>query len=224
MPLRSKFACVCFDCDSTLTRVEGIDELARLRGCAAEIAPLTQQAMDGSLTLEDVYARRLERVRPDQEALAWLSDCYVENIVQGARETIDALRLGGASVHILSGGLRGPVLALATELGIAHDCVSAVDVYLNEFGGYRGFDTASPLTRSDGKAVVCRQLAAKYKSIALVGDGVSDLAARDGGAYIVGFGGVVARERVAMKADYYTDAATLTATLAALLTGGGQDG
>ena len=115
-------------------------------------------------------------------------------------------------------------MALATELGIAHDCVHAVEVYLDDSGGYRGFDTASPLTRSDGKAVVCRQLAAKYKSIALVGDGVSDLAARDGGAYIVGFGGVVARERVAIGADYYTDAATLTATLAALLTGGGQDG
>lgn len=220
MARRSKFACVCFDCDSTLTRVEGIDELARLRGCEAEVAPLTRQAMDGSTTLEEVYAKRLERVRPDLDALRWLGDCYVENIVPGARETIDALRLGGAAIHIVSGGLRQPVLVLATELGIAPECVHAVDVYLDDSGAYQGFDTDSPLTRSDGKAVICRKLAAIYESIALIGDGVSDLAARDGGAYIVGFGGVLAREIVAKSADCYIDAPNLTATLATLLTGG----
>lgn len=222
MPQRSRFSCVCFDCDSTLTRVEGIDELARLRGCEAEIAPLTRQAMDGSLTLEEVYARRLERVRPDREALRWLGDSYVENIVQGARETIDVLRQGGAIIHIVSGGLRQPVLALASALGIEPACVHAVEVYLDDSGAYRSFDAASPLTRSDGKAVVCRHLAARYGSVALVGDGVSDLAARDGGAFIVGFGGVIAREKVAECADYFVAAPTLTATLAALLTSDGR--
>ena len=42
-----KFGAICFDCDSTLTRIEGIDELARRRAAAAEITRLTAAAMDG---------------------------------------------------------------------------------------------------------------------------------------------------------------------------------
>ena len=40
-----KFDAVCFDCDSTLSRIEGINELARRAGCEAEIASMTEAAM-----------------------------------------------------------------------------------------------------------------------------------------------------------------------------------
>lgn len=218
MASRPKFDCVCFDCDSTLTRIEGIDELARLNECEALIAPLTGLAMDGQLTLEEVYARRLDIVRPDRDALLWLSARYIDNIIPGARETIAALYRLGKAVHVVSGGLLQPVTAVARDLGIAPSFVHAVDVILDANGVYRGFDKTSPLTRSDGKAVICRQLADRHRSIALVGDGVTDLAARDAGAFVVGYGGVVARERVAQSADRYIDAPELTAVLAVLLT------
>ena len=52
----------------------------------------------------------------------------------------------------------------------------------------------------------------------MVGDGVTDLAAREGGAYVVGFGGVIHRDIMLQEADYYIAAPSLTATLAALLT------
>ena len=77
-------------------------------------------------------------------------------------------------------------------------------------------DDARALAR-EGKAVVCRLLAARHGSIAMVGDGVTDVAARAGRAYIVGFGGVVYREAVAMGADCYVTDAALTATLEPLL-------
>ena len=85
---RQKFAAVCFDCDGTLTRIEGIDELARRSDLEPEIAPLTEGAMDGTLSIEDVYARRLEIVRPDRDALEWLGARYIEELVNGAGDTI----------------------------------------------------------------------------------------------------------------------------------------
>ena len=48
------FQRVIFDCDMTLAAVEGIDELARLKGQAEYIADLTRQAMDGIIPLEEV--------------------------------------------------------------------------------------------------------------------------------------------------------------------------
>ena len=54
------FQRVIFDCDSTLSTIEGIDELATLKGQTDHIAELTRQAMDGLVPLEEVYAARLE--------------------------------------------------------------------------------------------------------------------------------------------------------------------
>ena len=88
---RPKFASVCFDCDGTLTRIEGIDELARRSGRDSEIAPLTTAAMDGTLSIEDVYAKRLEIVRPDREALEWLGERYLAELVEGTIATVAAL-------------------------------------------------------------------------------------------------------------------------------------
>ena len=138
-------------------------------------------------------------------------------MVPGATETVEALRSLGKDVYVLSGGLLPAVRQLAGALEIPDSHVLAVPVHFDEEGAYRGFDTGSPLPRAEGKAVVCRLLAARHGSIAMVGDGVTDVAARAGGAYIVGFGGVVYREAVAMGADCYVTDAALTATLEPLL-------
>jgi phosphoserine phosphatase len=215
-----QFAAVGFDCDSTLTTLEGIDELAARAGLAAEIAPLTTAAMDGTLTIEEVYGRRLDLIRPDQAAIAWLGRRYRETLVAGAAETVAALLAAGISVHIVSGGLLQPVMEVAVALGIPAAHVHAVAVHFDAAGRYAGFDTSSPLTRADGKATVCRGIAARYGATALVGDGVTDLRARDGGATVIGFGGVVARPAVVAGADVFIAGPDLRDTLALLLPSG----
>ena len=59
---------ICFDFDSTLSRIEGIDELAKRVGLGEEMTKLTNAAMNGDVPLEAVYSRRLELIRPDREA------------------------------------------------------------------------------------------------------------------------------------------------------------
>jgi phosphoserine phosphatase len=215
-----KFGAICFDCDSTLTRIEGIDELAQRSGRQAEIAPLTAAAMDGILPLEEIYARRLEIVRPGQEALAWLGARYIEEMVDGARETIAALQGLRKPVYVVSGGFLQPVAQLAQALGIPHSHVRAVEIYLDGTGAFAGFDRSSPLVRSDGKAEICRDLAALHGPVAIIGDGVTDLAARAGGAYVIGFGGAVRRQAMVEGADCFIAGTILTPALGALLTDG----
>ena len=213
------FDAVCFDCDSTLSRIEGIDELARRSGLENEIAPLTAAVMEGALALDAVYARRLSVVRPDRASIEWLSARYIEEMVPGAKETIAALNRAGKSVHILSGGLRPAILPLARALEIPASQVHAVDVVFEVDGAYRDFDRRSPLIHADGKAIVCRSLAACPSSVALVGDGATDLAAGGSGVFVVGFGGVVRREAVVKGADVFIAGPDLTSVLDVLLGG-----
>ncbi|MDZ4843777.1 MAG: HAD-IB family phosphatase [Hyphomicrobium aestuarii] len=214
-----RFGAVAFDCDSTLSSVEGIDELARRSGCFDEIEPLTAMAMDGRLTIDQVYGRRMDLVRPDRAALDWLAGLYIETVTTGAAETIMTLREAGVAVHVVSGGLRPAILPLAAHLGIAPHDVHAVDVSLGPDGNYLGYQTGSPLTRPDGKAAVCRELAARHGPVAMIGDGTTDVAARSGGAFVVGYGGVVARDAVRASADVFVTDAALTAILPILLNG-----
>ena len=214
---RRKFDAICFDCDSTLSRIEGIDELASRRGLKDEVSRLTEAAMNGSLAIDAVYATRLSIVSPDQAAMVWLGGRYVQELVPGARETVEVLHRLGKVVYLISGGLLPAVRYLSRALAIPDTHVFAVSVDFDGAGAYRGFDSTSPLARADGKAVVCSELAARHGSIAMVGDGMTDIAARAGGAYVVGFGGVAYREQVAKDADCYIAGPELTATLEQLL-------
>lgn len=211
------FDVICFDCDSTLSRVEGIDELARRSGSFHEVASLTDRAMNGELRLEEVYARRLDLIKPDQIDIDWLAELYIAELVDGVAETIQTLHTQGKQVHIISGGLRQAILPLAASLGIPEEHVHAVDIFFDEQGAYADFARHSPLAVSGGKARVCRRLRMRFSSLAMVGDGKTDLEAKEAGAFMVGFGGVVKRPLVMEQADVFVDEASLTAVLPHLL-------
>ena len=211
------FDVVCFDCDSTLSRVEGIDALARRAGVEREVAPLTEAAMVGDLQLDAVYGRRLDLIRPDRAAIEWLGKLYVEEMVPGATEAINTLRAAGKDVHIISGGLRQAILPLAAELRVPSKNVHAVEVIFRDDGSYAGFDRNAPLALPGGKAEVCRLLSGKGRSVALIGDGATDIEARAAGAFVIGFGGVVVRENVRSEADVFVAGPSLTAAVDPIL-------
>jgi phosphoserine phosphatase len=210
------FDVICFDCDSTLSRIEGIDELARRVGMGEEMSKLTDAAMNGVVPLEAVYERRLSLIRPDQDSINWLADLYIAEIVEGVKEVFASLLAQDKAVHIISGGLRQAILPLADCLGLPESHVHAVDIYFNEDGSYRNYDLNSPLSRTGGKAVVVGTLKAQG-SLVMIGDGKTDLEAKQAGAYVLGFGGVVDRPIVRQLSDFYTTEPTLLSVLEHIL-------
>lgn len=194
-----RFRTVLFDCDSTLSTIEGVDELARDH---PEVHALTEAAMRGEVPLEEVYGRRLEIVRPSRAAVDALGRRYIETMVPGTRETVRALLDAGVRVRVISGGLRPAVVALARELGLEDDDVAAVDVYFSADGAYAGYDSTSPLARSGGKRVVVEEwLPELARPILMVGDGATDLEVQGLVDRFVAFAGVVARPAVIAAAD-----------------------
>ncbi len=210
------FDAVCFDCDSTLSRIEGIDELARRAGLFDACSALTEQAMNGELPLEAVYARRLEMIRPNRAALDWLAELYIAEMTPGALTAVQTLTEQGKNVHIISGGLRQAILPLAAVLGVPDERVHAVDIFLDRQSEYTDFDRASPLAVSGGKARICRRIRLTQPRLAMVGDGKTDLEAKLAGAYMVGFGGVADRPLVRAEADFFIGGPSLADVLAVL--------
>jgi len=210
------FDVICFDCDSTLSKIEGIDELARRVGLGDAMSKLTNAAMNGEVPLEAVYEQRLSLIRPDKASIAWLADEYIEQIVDGVKVVFETLLGQGRDVHIISGGLRQAILPLARVLGVPEARVHAVDVYFNADGSYQDYDQHSPLARSGGKAVIVGKLNTTG-SLVMVGDGKTDMEAKQAGAVVIGFGGVVDRALVREQADFYCVEPSLTAVLAHIL-------
>lgn len=210
-----RFRTILFDCDSTLTRLEGIDRLGEGRHNLAE---LTAAAMAGYARLEDVYRERLDRVKPGRDAVARLAADYLENVVEDAAGVIDALTRAGVAVHIISGGVRSAVAYFAGALGLPTDAVHAVDVRFDEHGRYAGFDEASPLTRSGGKTALIESLAPGLaRPVMLVGDGITDLEAAPAVDLFVAYAGVVERAEVSAGADVVIRSVSLAPVLALVL-------
>ena len=100
------FDVICFDCDSTLSKIEGIDELAGRVGLGEAMAKLTDAAMNGEVPLEAVYEQRLSLIRPDRDSIDWLGNLYIERIVDGVKEVFETLSAQNKELHIISGGIR----------------------------------------------------------------------------------------------------------------------
>ncbi len=189
---------ICFDCDSTLSSIEGIDELARRRGPEVfrSIEAMTEDAMDGKIPIEEVFGRRLEAIRPSQEDARAVGRSYVEHVEASAAAAVAALARAGWTPVIVSGGFRQAIRPLADFLGIAR--VEAVDLHFAPDGGYAGYDSAYPSTRSGGKVEIIGALRRELRPerVVMVGDGVSDLETRPAVDLFIGYGGFAARERV----------------------------
>ena len=190
---------VVFDCDSTLSALEGIAELAS--DVRPEVDELTRAAMAGEVPLDEVYGRRLELIRPDRSDVEGLVPRYVEGLVDDAEATVTALRVAGVAVRIISGGLLPAVAGLAEHLGLDAGAVSAVPVRFDEAGGYAGFDDVGP-ARAGGKAEVIRAWRADGlpEPVMFVGDGATDLEAAADVDLFVAYAGVVERPEVVAAA------------------------
>jgi phosphoserine phosphatase len=231
---------VLFDCDSTLTSIEGIDELAGLVASESEpdsgqqvalnVAALTKRAMEGDVPLEAVYGLRLGSVNPTQAQVNHISSIYRQTSVPDGRAVIEALQTLGVDVFIVSGGLIEPVRDFGIWLGVPAENIFAVDMEYDQLAGkwWRYWEQpggqnpranylsvgSSPLTGTRGKNRIISQIRALHPGRAmLIGDGLSDLEASEEVDLFVGFGGAVYRQRVAQESQVYITSLSLSPVL-----------
>ena len=193
---------IAFDCDSTLSAIEGIDELGRARGPEVfkQVEAMTNDAMNGLIPVESVFGRRLEIIRPSRTEADFVAQLYVERIEPTARATIATLKSRGWTPMIISGGFRPLMLPLAAWLGIER--VEAVDLFFEADGSYRGYDKTYATTRTGGKPEVVATLKKELgpARFVMVGDGVSDLETKPAVDLFFGFTRYLTRAKVQAEA------------------------
>ncbi len=195
------------DCDSTLSSIEGIDELAHLRGpdVYREVVEQTNRAMNGDLPIDQTFELRLQLIQPDADACCKVAMRYLENLAPHVEQTIELLRGRGWTPIVVSGGFVQVIGPLAQRLGI--DRIEAVPLRFHPDGRYAGYDSDYPTTRNGGKAEVVRQLREELhpERVVMVGDGISDLETVGEVDLFVGFTGFVRRQQVVDRAAVVID-------------------
>ncbi|MGH3458996.1 phosphoserine phosphatase SerB [Aeromicrobium sp.] len=172
--LRHAQRLVVMDVDSTLIQGEVIEMLAERAGFGAEVARVTEEAMNGELDfeaslrarvalLEGIEASALDDVRASLE------------YTPGARTMVRTLRRLGYRFALVSGGFLPIIQPIAEELDI--DYVAANELEIVE-GRLTGRLVGDVIDRA-GKAEALRRFAAEaripIKNTVAIGDGANDL-------------------------------------------------
>lgn len=163
------------DMDSTMIDQECIDELADVVGLKAQVADITQRAMNGEIAFEPALRERVA-------LLAGLDFAVIESLIEnrltlasGGRELVATMRRHGAWTALVSGGFDAFTGPIASRLGFdehrANRLVSA--------GGRLTGTVVEPILGRAAKAQALVDISAMHgftpDDVMAVGDGANDL-------------------------------------------------
>lgn len=165
---------VVFDMDSTLIRVEVIDELAKLAGVGDQVAEITATAMRGEIDFQESFRRRVALLKGlDATRLKEITASLP--LAEGAELVVKTLKGLGYKLGILSGGFTFVGDYLKERLGFDY-------VYANELdieGGKVTGRVVGDIVDGEKKAELLEKIAEKEQihldQTIAVGDGANDL-------------------------------------------------
>jgi phosphoserine phosphatase len=209
---------IVFDCDGTLSAIEGIDELARYNNVNKHVEALTKLAMEKGAMDEHLYQKRLQLVKPSQAQIEQLTESYIAHAIKNAANVITCLQALGKAVYVISAGLYPAVCGFVKRLGVAEDHIYAVPIVFDEHHQYHDFDHHSVLINNNGKCEIVEQLKQTHPRILLMGDGMNDLATKHLVQRFVAYGGAFERPRFEKTEEFYIKVNDLVALLPLCLT------
>lgn len=198
------------DMDSTMIEQECIDELADAVGIKAEVAAITERAMNGELDFEQALRTRVALIKGLERAA--IEEIRRERITlaPGGRALIHTMKAYGAYTSLVSGGFTFFADYFAKRIGFDEAIANVL-----EFDGERLTGTvAIPIVDKSTKLHRLQTLAAERSlpmtATMAVGDGANDLDM----IKAAGFGVALhAKPHVAAQAGIRIDHGDLTALL-----------
>jgi len=165
---------VVMDMDSTLIRIEVIDELARAHGVAEEVSAITERAMQGEMDYDESLRQRLALLEGlDVNVLKRLAAELP--LTEGAETLIGVLKQLGYRTAVVSGGFSIAAEALKARLGIDYAYSNTLEVA----GGKLTGRVVGPIVNARRKAELLEFIAqaegVRLDQTIAVGDGANDL-------------------------------------------------
>jgi len=216
--LKHPISAIVFDCDSTLSSIEGIEYLAKNNGVGDAVKSLTKDAMDKTGLTPSIYQQRLDLVIPRREQVYALGHQYFAHRAPDITDVINLFRRLKKEIYLVSSGVNPAVKIFGEMLQIPSDHVFAVDLRFDQQGNFLDFEHSSPLISNDGKRTILQQLKHAHKNIMHIGDGMNDVAALDLVTRFIGYGGVAYRKNIADLCKYYINTVSFSPLIPLTLT------
>lgn len=199
------------DFDSTFTKVEAFDILADLclngnpdkRKIKKQISNITDQAMEGRISVRESMQKRLQLLKPEQKQIGALVKKLRENISDSVIRNKEFFEKNADHVYIISNGFREFIEPIVTEFGIHPSNILANDFIIDNKGHITGFDERNPLSNNQGKAELLKRLKLPG-DVYVIGDGYTDYEIKQAGLAnkFYAFTENVERKSVVAKADH----------------------
>lgn len=198
------------DMDSTIIGQECIDELADAIGIKAEVADITERAMNGELDFKEALAHRVALLKGMDAGK--LETVYAERIrlTPGAKTLVQTMRKHGAFTLLVSGGFTFFTRLVADAAGFHGDLANTLEIADNKLTG----QVVPPILDKEAKLNALNAAIAKMKlevsqSLAL-GDGANDLPMLKAAGLSIGYH---AKELVRKEVTFAINHTDLTSAL-----------
>jgi phosphoserine phosphatase len=165
---------IVLDMDSTLIRIEVIDELARAAGVGKEVAAITERAMQGEMNYDESLKQRVALLKGLD--VAALDKIAAElPLTEGAETMVRVLKRLGYRIAVISGGFSRAAEALKRRLGLDYAFSNNLEIE----GGKLTGRVVGPIVNAQRKAELL-ELIAQLEGVLLdqviaVGDGANDI-------------------------------------------------
>lgn len=173
--LRRSKRLIVMDMDSTLIRIEVIDELARLHGVAEKVSAITARAMAGEIGFEGSL----------RERVALLEGLEMERVValakdlpltEGASDMLVVLKTLGYKTGVISGGFTVAADALRETLGLDYAYANTLACTDGRLTGALEGPIVTPQRKADLLDTIAQGEGIQLDQTIAIGDGANDMA------------------------------------------------
>ena len=164
---------VVMDMDSTLIRIEVIDELARAAGVGEEVSKITERAMQGEMDYDQSLRERVALLKGlDVKVLDRIAADLP--LTEGAEILVRVLKRLGYSIAIISGGFSRAAEALKRRLDLDYAYSNNLEIAEGKLTGR----VSGPIVNGQRKAELLETIAQAegvlLDQVIAVGDGAND--------------------------------------------------
>jgi phosphoserine phosphatase len=170
---RAKKALVA-DMDSTIIGQECIDELADYAGLKAEVADITERAMQGELDFHGALRERVALLKGLREQA--IAECLAERVTPnpGAATLVQTMRARGASCLLISGGFTAFAQPVAEKVGFDRVRANVLGTGEGVLTGEVSDPIVDSIVKREGLIALREELGLRRSDVLAIGDGAND--------------------------------------------------
>ncbi|MDP1816969.1 MAG: phosphoglycerate dehydrogenase [Leadbetterella sp.] len=169
------------DFDSTITKVEGLDQLAAIAlahssdgtKVVQQIKELTDAGMNGELSLSESLSKRMSLLNANKKHVDALVEFLLENISDSFERNKKFLQEYADQILVVSSGFKDFIIPVVSYLGLKAENVYANTFIYNDHGDIIGVDNSNVLSQTGGKIELVKSLNLDAH-VSVIGDGFTD--------------------------------------------------